>query len=168
MSEVKVSIDNVSQLSKAILEEAAPQIITELCRFAKEELLSAYNNSTYAKDKTQNLADSYVWGVYYKGKLQQHGFLTSGKKATQPRRVSYTNKSVFGRDEAQTFISSYKPQTNMFEVIFAAEMYYGSYLEGGTKRNKKYIVLSSIINSISQYENLTITFNKTYPDGTPF
>lgn len=168
MADVEVTITNLKKIEKEVLDQLAPDILVELVRFAKEELLLAFQGSTYAKDKTQNLADSYVWGVYYNGKLHEYGFLTNSKKATQPRRVSNTTKSVYGRDEALAFINSYKPKTKMFEVIFAVEMYYGSYLEGGTRRNKPYLVLSSIYNDLNSNKMLDVTFTKTYPDGTSF
>ena len=45
-------------------------------------------------------------------------------------------------------MATYNPQTNGFVVVFAARMYYGAYLEKGTRRNKQYVVLSSIWNEV--------------------
>ena len=76
-------------------------------------------------------------------------------KESQNGQVHRTNRFVFGRQEADEFLASYKPNTNGFVVVFAARMYYGAYLEKGTRRNKTYVVLSSIWNEVSHDEDIS-------------
>ena len=150
MSNVTIELTELDELKKAILEEASNGIIKELAVYAKTTLYEAYQNSTYSKNQTKNLADSYVWAVYRDNVLQKKGYLYPTPKATEDIIQTKTKKRLRGRKEADEFLATYKPNLSGFVVVFAARMYYGAYLEKGTRRNKQYVVLSSIMNEINK------------------
>ena len=150
MSNVTIELTELDELKKAILEEASNGIIKELAVYAKTTLYEAYQNSTYSKNQTKNLADSYVWAVYRDNVLQKKGYLYPTPKATEDIIQTKTKKRLRGRKEADEFLATYNPNLSGFVVVFAARMYYGAYLEKGTRRNKQYVVLSSIMNEINK------------------
>ena len=135
-------------MKAAIIKEATPDIIKDLVTYAKTTLLDAYNRSTYSHNKTQNLADSYVWAVYNDNVLVKKGYLYPSPKAKETMIETGTKRRVYGRKEADEFLATYSPNTNGFVVVFAARMYYGAYLEKGTRRNRQYVVFSSIWSEI--------------------
>lgn len=148
MGKVTIEFTDLDELKAAIIKEATPDIIKELVTYAKTTLLDAYNRSTYSHNKTQNLADSYVWAVYNDNVLVKKGYLYPSPKAKETMIETGTKRRVYGRKEADEFLATYSPNTNGFVVVFAARMYYGAYLEKGTRRNRQYVVLSSIWNEI--------------------
>lgn len=148
MGKVTIEFTDLDELKAAIIKEATPDIIKDLVVYAKTTLLDAYNRSTYSHNKTQNLADSYVWAVYNDNVLVKKGYLYPSPKAKETMIETGTKRRVYGRKEADEFLATYKPNTNGFVVVFAARMYYGAYLEKGTRRNRQYVVLSSIWNEI--------------------
>ena len=149
MASVTIELTELDELKKAILEEASNGIIKDLAVYAKTTLYEAYQNSTYSKNQTKNLADSYVWAVYRDNVLQKKGYLYPTPKATEDIIQTKTKKRLRGRKEADEFLATYNPNLSGFVVVFAARMYYGAYLEKGTRRNKQYVVLSSIWNELS-------------------
>ena len=148
MGKVTIEFTDLDELKAAIIKDATPDIIKELVTYAKTTLLDAYNRSTYSHNKTQNLADSYVWAVYNDNVLVKKGYLYPSPKAKETMIETGTKRRVYGRKEADEFLATYSPNTNGFVVVFAARMYYGAYLEKGTRRNRQYVVLSSIWNEI--------------------
>ena len=163
MAKVKVSISesDMKSMVNEIIRQSLPQILNELERFAKEELKVAYGDADYNKHRTQNLKDSYVYGIYYNNVLQRYGFLTDSPTAKEVIKETGTGRWVYGRDEAKDFILSNKPNSNaMFHIVFGARMYYGAYLENGTRRNKPYTVISSLYQDLNYgkyLENVKIT-----------
>ena len=149
MGSVTIEFTDLDELKAAIIKEATPQIIKDLAIYAKTTLLDAYNHSTYSHRETQNLADSYVWAVYKDNVLVKKGYLYPSPKAKTTMIETGTKRRVYGRKEADEFLATYNPQTKGFVVVFAARMYYGAYLEKGTRRNKQYVVLTSIWNEIN-------------------
>ena len=163
MAKVKVSISqsDMESMKRDIIKEALPQILTEIANFAEKELKVAFKDADFKKNKTQNLKDSYVYGVYYKRSLQRYGFLTTSPTATEVVRKTGTSEYVRGRDEAEDFIRSHQPSSNEdFHIVFAAKIFYAAYLENGTKRHKPYTVLSSIYTDMNYsplLKNIKIT-----------
>ena len=149
MGKVTIEFTELDELKAAIIKEATPDIIKDLVTYAKTTLLDAYNRSTYSHNKTQNLADSYVWAVYNDNVLVKKGYLYPSPKAKETMIETGTKRRVYGRKEADEFLATYSPNTNGFVVVFAARMYYGAYLEKGTRRNRQYVVLSSIWKEVS-------------------
>ena len=49
-----------------------------LLEYAPIQLKKAYQNRTF-RNRTYNLADSYIWVVYYKGIVKGSGYLWGGK-----------------------------------------------------------------------------------------
>ena len=156
MGKVTIEFTDIDDLKAAIIKEATNDIIKELALYAKTTLLDAYKGSNYSHRETQNLADSYVWAVYNDNVLVRKGYLYPSPKAKTTMVETGTKRRVYGRKEADEFLATYNPQTNGFVVVFAARMYYGAYLEKGTRRNKTYVVLSSIWNEVSHDEDITL------------
>lgn len=165
MDNVRVTISDkdMAEIMQEVIRQAMPQILDELERYSKAELQMAYGDADYNKHRTQNLKDSYVYGIFYKGVLQRYGFLTESATAREVIKETGTGRLVYGRDEATDFIKSYKPNISKqddFNIVFAAKMYYGAYLENGTARNQPYTVISSIYHDVSydpMIRNLQIT-----------
>jgi len=156
MGSVTIEFTGLDELKADILNAASKDIIKELSTYAKTTLLDAYNRSTYSHNQSQNLADSYVWAVYKDNVLQKKGYLYPTPKAKTTKIETGFKRRVYGRKEADEFIASYNPNMSGFVVIFAARMYYGAYLEKGTRRNRQYVVLTGIWNEIQSDPQLSI------------
>lgn len=156
MGNVTIEFTGLDDLKAEIINAASKDIINQLSVYAKTTLLDAYNRSTYSHNKTQNLADSYVWAVYRDNILQKKGYLYSNPKAKETMLETGTKRRVYGRKEADEFLASYSPNLSGFVVVFAARMYYGAYLEKGTRTNRQYVVLTGIWNEINSDPQLSI------------
>lgn len=147
---IKVDYSGLEKYKKELFDAAVKNKTEYLIKYAKETLKKAYDESEYT-DREKNLADSYVWIVYFNGKEEKHGFLYDSPQSNQPNRKTATNEYERGRDVAEEFVREYIPRiSNGWEVVLAATIYYGNYLEMGTSRNKQYVVLSSIFNEVEQ------------------
>ena len=156
MGKVTIEFTELDELKAAIIKEATPDIIKDLVSYAKTTLLDAYNRSTYSHNQSQNLADSYVWAVYKDNVLQKKGYIYPTPKAKETKIETGTKRRVYGRKEADEFIRTYNPNLSGFIVVFAARMYYGAYLEKGTRRNRQYVVLTGIWDEIKNDPQLSI------------
>jgi len=117
-----------------------------LLEYAPEMLQRAYDDKTFRND-TWNLADSYVWVVFYDGVVKGSGFLWNNKMAD--RDSNYHKGKVNGRSLASTFIKSYTPNSKGWQVVWAATAPYSSYLESGSKYYSKFYVISSILDKVN-------------------
>lgn len=118
-----------------------------LLEYAPVMLKKAYQNSTF-KNRTYNLADSYIWVVYYKGKVKGSGYLWGGKRAVV--NSTYGTQSVDGRRLANDFIDLYNSvNTSGWEMILAATAPYASNLETGESRTRQFYVISSIYDEVN-------------------
>ena len=114
--------------------------------YAPKELKKAYEGRTFRND-TMNLADSYVWVVYYNGIVKGSGYLWAGRTAQTDSKFHGTK--INGRRLAQEFINRYVPNgTNCWEMVFAATAPYSTYLESGAN-GRKFYVLTSIFDEIN-------------------
>lgn len=130
--------------------------IDELANKGGDLISSAFNKADYQKDKTQNLHDSYGSAVYLDGKLIQDTIRVLTPKATIPRYNMYEKEYQYGKEEILEFFNSYKPKTNGIELVVAAAMFYGVFLEkksGNLKR--KYKVISGINEELEQLAKKT-------------
>lgn len=139
--------------SKILIEQTK-----RLEKYAQKELSAMATNHTF-QNKTYNLQDSLVWGVFFEGHLRSYGFYGSGK-ASEPSFLHEWGRNpsaVFGRAEANAFITSYTPEsTNGWEVVWAAAAPYSIYLDplaGNTKTNRFYVISQ-------EYDAIKQTFSK--------
>jgi hypothetical protein len=79
---IKVDEKALAKAKKAILEKLNLVTLRELETYAKQMLRKAYLESEYSHNETQNLRDSYIWAIYYKGQLKKHGFVDNTPLAT--------------------------------------------------------------------------------------
>lgn len=137
-----------ARLKKELLQKAVAEQTRRLATYARDELYEMIAMHEFVS-RTFNLVDSYVWAVYYQGKLQRHGFL-GGKLATQDAILHEWGKvedqvPVNGRQLAQDFLEKFKSQTaiNGWTVVWAACAPYSIYLDpaaGATRTNHFYVI----------------------------
>ena len=132
------------ELKKAMAEEQTKRLL----KYAPKMLNMAYNERTFRND-TFNLADSYVWVVYYNGVPQGSGYLWNGRVATQD--ANYHHTKVNGRVLAQAFVTRYVSNTKGWEVVWAATAPYSTYLESGTSRGRFYVITSIYVKIVSDF-----------------
>ena len=127
-----------SRLYKRIADEQTER----LKAYAASEIVNIVLSKAF-DDRTKNLADSYVWCVYFQGKRKGSG--TYGKKGATKTSLLHEfspemSVPVDGRKAANEFVKAYKPtETSGWEIVFAACAPYGAYLEGGfTLHGKRY------------------------------
>lgn len=150
LKNVSVDFKGLEDIKRKLLEENVKIKTKTLIKYAKETLSKAYLESNYL-NRTLNLKDSYVWGVFLNGKRIDYGFLTLSPESTEAKQRTGDGKLLKGREQAQLFIDNYSPNNNGWEVVFAATMYYGVYLEmTGTKRQQQYVVISSIFDDVRE------------------
>ena len=118
-----------------------------LLEYAPTKLKQAYQNSTF-KNRTYNLADSYIWVVYYNGEVKGSGYLWTGSKAVI--NSTYGTQSVNGRRLADEFIDLYSSSDiNGWEMVLAATAPYASNLETGESRTRQFYVISSVFDEVT-------------------
>lgn len=137
----------MSSLKDRIVQKYAEQLSREGERLIRR----AFETANFKKDKTQNLHDSYGCAVYYRGKYVYGTKKFLSARANTPRYNPYTKEDEYGIEEINKYLDAYKPKSNGFELIVAAAMYYGSFLEKGSGRLKrKYRVISGISSDIEE------------------
>lgn len=138
---------NEKAMRKQILDAIVPEQTKRLVEYAKEEIYEMIATRDF-HSRTFNLADSYVWAVYYNGKEQEHGFV-GGKMATSKSYLHEYSKSqrveVDGRKTAQEFLNYYRSQAikNGWTIVWAACAPYAVYLDpavGSTKTNRFFVI----------------------------
>lgn len=147
---IKVNYSGLEKYKKELFDAAVKNKTEYLIKYAKETLKKAYEESTF-EDQTYNLRDSYLWAVYFNGNMVESGFIDNSPKASEPQFEK--NEVIWGRSDAESFLSAYNPRiTNGWEVMFAAAVIYGMYLEEGERGNprRQFVVLSSIFNQVEQ------------------
>lgn len=165
LKNIKVDLSGLEEYRKKLYEGAVKSRKENLIRYAKETLKKAFLDSDYT-NRTLNLKDSYVWGVFYNGKKEAYGFLSPDSDATTRVQRTGDKAMLSGREEAQDFINSYEPTNKRgWEVVFAATIYYGVYLQNGTKRNKQYVVISSIFDNVEKDFKSSKIISKEYTYG---
>ena len=116
------------------------KVIDTLEKEGQRILRECERERTYTH-QTQNLYDSYGFGVYYNGKLQRKGFLSSSPTATKTKK--WYGVDVEGREQIENFLKSeYKP-TSGIDLVIAAAMPYAHALENASSgQHQKYKVIS--------------------------
>ena len=101
--------------------------------------------------QTQNLYDSYGFGIYVGGKLTKAGYLSGSKTATENRK--WYGQEVSGREQITNFLNSeYKP-TKGIDMVVVAAMPYAAVLENASSGQKhKYRVISMSYDKLKQLQ----------------
>lgn len=148
---MKVAFDMTgyrNRLAKELKKQMAEEQTRRLLEYAPKMLNIAYSERTFKND-TFNLADSYIWVVYYNGVPKGSGYLWNARVASQD--ANYHHTDVNGRQLAQTFITRYTPNTQGWEVVWAATAPYSTYLESGTSKGRFYVITSIYDKIVSDF-----------------
>lgn len=87
----------------------------------------AFKSVSYKAD-TNNLDDSFVWGVYNHGKLVEGAFgCVQPQEAIEPKK--WYGKELYGHDLAMSFLRTFRPIKKGYALVVAAVMPYGRILE---------------------------------------
>jgi len=117
-------------------------IIKFLTKKGEKIALDALNSVTYKAD-TNNLDDSFVWGVYSHGKLVDGAFgCAQAQEAVEPRK--WYGQEMYGHDVAMNFIRNFKPIQKGYALVVAAVMPYGEFVE----QKYKYRVIATAQNEL--------------------
>jgi len=117
-------------------------IIKFLTKKGEKIALDALNSVTYKAD-TNNLDDSFVWGVYSHGKLVDGAFgCAQAQEAVEPRK--WYGQEMYGHDVAMSFIRNFKPIQKGYALVVAAVMPYGEVVE----QKYKYRVIATAQNEL--------------------
>lgn len=136
-----------NRFAKEYKQRAIDVQTSMLLEYAPIQLKKAYQNSTF-RNRTYNLADSYIWVVYYKGIVKGSGYLWGGRRANV--NSTYGTQSVNGRQLANQFISLYSSgEISGWEMVLAATAPYASNLETGESRTRQFYVISSIYDEVT-------------------
>lgn len=134
---------DVNKFLAMCFDEAVNNTSAYLAEYAQDKLREAMDTRTFMHD-TRNLYDSYIWIVYYNGRIDDYGFIEHNELADEP------NYGLYGRDEADNFLRWYKPQSRGWEVVLAATMFYGLNLEKGyTYSGRSFRVISQIFDELT-------------------
>ena len=144
-----------------IMKNVVREQTARLIAYAKEELYEMIVSRTF-KSRTFNLADSYVYAVYYDGKEQAHGYVGAKMANKQAIYIDKRNPSkeilVDGRKEATKFLTKFKsalPTTNGWVVVWAACTPYAKELDpaAGSSKKNRFFVISQ------RYDHIANTFS---------
>lgn len=140
---MKISVGNIKQLYIAKFVEKlgkeGERIITEMERT---------NNIT---NRSYNLHDAYVYGVYYKGVLMKYGFVGSPMSSGDHKGWSKAGINANdGRGYAMEALSEFKSKGIGYELVVVNAIYYAQILEDGTQapNGKKYKIVSQSLSEL--------------------
>ena len=129
-------------MKKKMIRFAVAEQTKRLCRYAESELYEMIVSHTF-HSRTFNLADSYVWAVYYNKKEQGHGYV--GVKMAS-KDAKFHGRDIDGRKEAKEFLSKFKSQSleNGWTIVWAACAPYSVYLDpaAGSHKSSHFFVVS--------------------------
>lgn len=83
---VKVDLSGLKRVRQELFDRLAGEQTQRLIAYAPELLKKAYSESGFT-DQTYNLADSYIWAVFYQGNLQGSGYLYPYQMATKTQSI---------------------------------------------------------------------------------
>ena len=145
--EVHIDTSKLKQVKQEMFNAIASKQTAKLLEYAPLQLANAYNNRSF-KNRTANLADSYVWAVYFMGKIQGSGYLWNNRAATT--ESIYHHTKINGRKLADEFIKRYKAENfNGWEIVWAATAPYSVILESGSNNMNRFFVLSNMYDEIA-------------------
>lgn len=121
---------------------AEKSFVKFLSRKGEQIALKALRSVTYTT-QTGNLDDSFVWGVYKRGKLVEGAYgCVQPQSAAEPRK--WYGEEMWGHKEAMNFIRSFKQTQAGYALVVAEVMPYGVIVEN--KHN--YRVISTAQNDM--------------------
>lgn len=131
-------------MAKKVKSGSLNSLVEHLSGEADKIIKAELESVTYRND-TDNLHDSYGWGIYINGKLMKSGYQT--QNALAPR--IWEREPLYGRDAITDFLErGYKPHDGIDLVIVVA-MPYGQILqEGGGNLKRKYEVIAIAQNQL--------------------
>lgn len=152
---------NSKKLKEAMLKNVVDEQTERLVTYAREELYEMIVTRDF-KSRTFNLADSYVWAVYYNGKKKKSGYV-GAKMANKKSLLHEWSKDpsrripVEGRKEAREFLKSFENTLSKdggWVCVWAACAPYAEYLDpaAGNTRTNNFFVISQ------RYDHIKETF----------
>lgn len=178
MAGVTVVKFSSERFRKETLSKLIIAITRKLEKYAADQLNEMAKSHEF-QNRTFNLQDSFVWGVFYKGELRKYGFYGAGRATINSQLHEYGSMPIdlpMGRDMATQFITTFRPSdgyvastgSNTWVVVWAACIPYGAYLEGGfTSKGKgvRFRVISQCYDQIrsSFGDKARFTFDVNYP-----
>lgn len=124
---VKVDLSGLKRVRQELFDRLAGEQTQRLIAYAPELLKKAYSESGFT-DQTYNLADSYIWAVFYQGNLKGSGYLYPYQMAT--KNSKYHGKLTDGRKLADEFLANYTPATYIgWDLVLAATVPYAPILK---------------------------------------
>lgn len=147
-----IDVSALSEVRQGMLSAFSERHTRKLVEYAPLILKNAYNRRNFS-NKTWNLADSYVWAVYYRGEVKGSGYLWNGRAASADsvlHEYSATKRvPVNGRKLAEEFVASYVSTfQGGWEMVWAAVAPYARILQNGWVsggRKHQFDVVSSIV-----------------------
>ena len=122
------------------------RLLDALEKEGKRILAECEQERTYTH-LTQNLYDSYGYGVYYNGKLQRKGFLSPSETATETKK--WYGVEISGREQIENFLMSEYKSPKGIELVIVAAMPYAEVLENASSgQHQKYKVISMSYNKL--------------------
>lgn len=116
------------------------RVLDQLEKEGQRILRECEQERTYTH-QTQNLYDSYGFGIYVNGRLVRKGFLTPNPVATERKR--WYKEMLEGRKEINNFLDGYKADNKGIQMIVVAAMPYAEVLENPSSgQTRKYRVIS--------------------------
>lgn len=106
------------------LDESIMQFMEDIATNVMDDIkdMEGFTNQTF------NLEDSYGCGIYKDGVLKKIVWANAVKVADEPRKRN--GVEYWGREVAKDFFNSYKSdRSGRYELVVAAVMFYGKYLE---------------------------------------
>lgn len=142
---------NKEKLAKDLMARFVKEQTKRLLKYAREELYEMILTREF-KSQTFNLADSYVWAVYYNGDEKGHGFVGSKRATRNSVLHEYSSDPskripVDGRKEATRFLTAFATTAhgyNGWVIVWAACAPYGRYLDpsAGSSSTNRFFVIS--------------------------
>lgn len=145
-TKTRVKFDK-EKYKKMVLKKAIEEQTRRLVAYAESELYKMIATHEFV-NRTFNLADSYVWAVYYDKKREGYGF-QGAKRATEKSYLHEWSKNpipVDGRESAMAFLERFEGVgtiDNGWTIVWAACAPYGKYLDpkfGNTPTNRFYVI----------------------------
>ena len=126
-------------------DKALAQILQRLEQEGNRILQECESERDYTH-RTNNLYDSYGYGIYVGGKMTKAGYLSSSKTATESRK--WYGQDVSGREQITNFLNNeYKP-TKGIDMVVVAAMPYAEVLE----HKYKYKVIAMSYDKLKQLQ----------------
>lgn len=132
-------------MNTTLKNKAVEQLVRKLELEGNRILQECEQQHTYTH-RTDNLYDSYGYGIYVGGRIRKSGFLTPSQRAREERK--WYGQPVSGREQILNFLNSeYKP-TDGIDMVVVAAMPYAEVLE----QKYKYRVIAMSYDKLKQLQ----------------